>query len=124
LNQHSSRELLHRLDEVVPSSNLSLVNHFFDTFYDHDTSKYAQEAQAGTHHSSTIMIAAELVREGREGYMFKTYFIPRLLGQADGMLPLSKWEDWFAKTHPVSGARTRLHEFLSESHAGKSLIPL
>ncbi|KAI0449666.1 dimethylallyl tryptophan synthase GliD1 [Xylaria acuta] len=123
LNQHSSRELLHRLDEVASYSNLSLANHFFATLYDHDTSKYVDEAQSGTHHSTTIMIAAELVREGREGYMFKTYFIPRLLGQADGQLPLSKWEDSFAKLHPVSVARTRLHEFLADSHAGKSLKP-
>ncbi|KAI0427500.1 dimethylallyl tryptophan synthase GliD1 [Xylaria sp. FL1042] len=123
LNQRSSRELLHRLDEIVPSSNLSLVNHFFANLYDHDISKYVQEAQAGTHHSTTIMIAAEFVRKGHEGYMFKTYFIPRLLGQDDGRLPLSKWEDWLAKLYPASVARTTLHEFLTETRVGKSLSP-
>ncbi|KAI1296450.1 dimethylallyl tryptophan synthase GliD1 [Xylaria venustula] len=123
LNQRSSRELLHRIDKVVPSSNLSMANHFFATLYDHDTSKYVQEAQTGTHHSTTVMIAAEFVREKNEEYMFKTYFIPRLLGQTDGQLPLMKWEDSFATLQPVSGARSRVCDFLTENNVGKSLSP-
>ena len=121
LNQHASREMLHRIEAAVPSVDLTWVNHFLATLYDHDLSKYAQEAAAGAHFSTTVVTAAEFLPKG---LAMKTYFVPRRLGQTEGQIPMAQWEESLAQLDPTSEARAALHEFLDNNPEGKLLSPL
>ncbi|RYP67279.1 hypothetical protein DL770_008646 [Monosporascus sp. CRB-9-2] len=119
LNQLANRELLYRLETVMPSLDLTWVNHFIATLYDHDNSKYVQEAAAGAHFTTTIMTAVEFLQTG---HFLKTYFIPRKLGQ-EGQAPLSVWEESLAKLDPTNEARAALYDFLSNNAEGKLFTP-
>lgn len=121
LNQEASREMLHHLAAAMPSVNLTWANHFFATLYDHDKSKYEQEAAAGASYSTTIMNAAEFVPGG---LTMKTYFIPRKLGQDKGQTPIALWEETLAKLDPTNAARAALYDFTKSSPEGKLLTPL
>ncbi|KAI0469319.1 dimethylallyl tryptophan synthase GliD1 [Xylaria cf. heliscus] len=120
LNQTASREMLHRIAEAVPTVDLTWVNHFLATLYDHDISKYGEEAALGAHFTSTILTAAEFLPRGLS---IKTYFLPRRLGQTEGQIPLAQWEESLTKLDPNSVARAALHKFLGENPEGKLLSP-
>jgi DMATS type aromatic prenyltransferase len=119
LNQQAARELLYRLACVMPSVDLCWVNHFLATLFDHDNTKYAQEAAAGAHLSTSLLISVELLSSGPA---LKTYFQPRKLGQT-GLMPLEYWETSINQLDPDNAARTALHDFLSSSPEGQSLTP-
>ncbi|KAI0393716.1 dimethylallyl tryptophan synthase GliD1 [Xylariaceae sp. FL0594] len=120
LNQAASKEMLHRISEVVPTVDLTWVNHFLATLYDHDVSKYNKEKEAGAHFSTTVVHAPEFLPKGLN---LKTYFVPRKLGQTEGQISLAEWEDSLAKLDPVNPARDALYEFLKENDEGKLLTP-
>lgn len=122
LNQQATLEMLHNIAKLVPTIDLSWTNHFLATLYDHDRSKYAQEAMASdVHFTTTIMVAAKWIATGLN---LKTYFIPRRLGHTNGKLPLALWEESLAKLHPSSPARAAMNEFLATNPEGKLLSPL
>ena len=121
LNQDASREMLHRLEAAVPSVDLTWVNHFLATLYDHDRRKYVHEAEAGAHFTTTVMTAAEFLPKGLN---MKTYLIPRKLGQTEGQVPMKVWEDSFMQLDPNNAARAAMHEFLNSNPEGKLLSPL
>ncbi|KAI1502979.1 dimethylallyl tryptophan synthase GliD1 [Biscogniauxia marginata] len=116
LNQQATRLLLHRLRSADPSVDLSLVDHFIATLFDHDNSKYAQEAASRT----TMMMAHELPSSG---HRFKTYFMPRKLGQTEPVVPLELWEEALVKLDPANEARAMLWDFLRNNPEGKLLEP-
>ncbi|KAI1083649.1 dimethylallyl tryptophan synthase GliD1, partial [Whalleya microplaca] len=120
LNQTASREMLHRISEVVPTVDLTWVSHFLATLFDHDISKYIEEATAGAHFTTTVVHAVEFLSRGLS---MKTYFVPRRLGQTEGQIPLAQWEESLVKLDPGSAARTALHEFLRSNPEGKLLSP-
>lgn len=118
LNQQASIELLHRLKEAIPSVDLTWANHFINTLFDHDRSRYVQQAAAGAHYTTTIMTAAEFLPAGMR---LKTYFIPRRLGQTEEQIPMALWEE---KLDPDSPARAAMHKFLNSHPEGQALSPL
>ncbi|KAI0147389.1 dimethylallyl tryptophan synthase GliD1 [Xylariaceae sp. FL1272] len=120
LNQVPAKEMLHRISEIVPTVDLTWVNHFFATLFDHDVSKYVKEAEAGAHFSSTVLHAAEFLPKGLS---LKTYFLPRRLGQTEGQIPLAQWEESLAKLDPNNPARAALNLFLEGNDEGKLLSP-
>ncbi|KAL3459594.1 aromatic prenyltransferase [Aspergillus heterothallicus] len=120
LNQQATIEMLHRIASAVKSVDLTWTNHFLATLFDHDRGKYAQEAASGTHFATTIVVAAEWLPRGLS---LKTYFVPRRLGQTDGMLPPAQWEESIAKLIPTCASRTAMYEFLETSPEGSVLKP-
>jgi len=122
LNQDGSLELLHRLEEVVPTVDLTWTNHFIATLFDHNRGKYAAEAESGAQFTSTIFIAPEWLETG---FNIKTYFLPRLLGgtvNAKG-LTLAQWEESFSQLDPTNEARQLMSDFLANDPVGQSLTP-
>ena len=119
LNQQAAKELLHRLTAVLPSADLTWVNHFFATLFDHDNAKYAQEAAAGARLTTSIIVSVELLRQGPG---LKTYFQPRRLGQT-GLMPLEQWEAAISELDPYNAARKSLHDYVSSSSEGQLLQP-
>jgi hypothetical protein len=105
---------------VVPSIDLTWTNHFLATLFEHDRGKYANAAAAGTHVTTSMMLAAEWLPEGLN---MKTYFVPRGLGKGDGSVPLAQWEESIAQLMPTCPARVALHEFLSTNAEGRLLQP-
>ena len=99
INQLQSLELLHRLNEILPSVNLSWVHHFYSACFDHDKAKYAQEVASGIPISTTTCLAFKFVRQGLQ---LKSYFLPRKIGQT-GLLPLAEWSPRFASWNPQRG---------------------
>ncbi|KAK8091581.1 hypothetical protein PG997_001942 [Apiospora hydei] len=89
LNQQATRELLHRLDQAIPSVNLQWSNHFFATLFDHDVAKLAAEGAAGADLSTSTGFGVDF---GKDGPGIKTYFQGRKLGQT-GFMPLAEWVD-------------------------------
>ncbi|KAF9248073.1 hypothetical protein DTO013E5_4965 [Penicillium roqueforti] len=120
LNQQATLEMLHRIADFVPTVDLTWTNHFFATLYDHDRSKYAKEAAAGAHFTTTVVVAAEWLKNGLN---LKTYFVPRRLGQSDGKLPIALWEESLKQLDPNSESRAAMHEFLNNDPEGKLLSP-
>ncbi|KAL5341458.1 aromatic prenyltransferase [Aspergillus crustosus] len=100
LNHQASIEMLHRIAAATPS--------------------YAQEAASGTHFATNIMVAGEWLPRGLS---LKTYFAPRRLVQADGMLPMAQWEESIAQLIPTCSARAAMHEFLGSSPEGSFFKP-
>jgi Tryptophan dimethylallyltransferase len=94
-----SLELLHRLDEILLSVDLSWVHHFYSACFDHDKAKYAQEVASGIPISTTTCLAFKFVRQGLQ---LKSYFLPRKIGQT-GLLPLAEWSPRFASWNPQRG---------------------
>lgn len=121
LNQQATLEMLHRIADVVPTIDLTWTNHFFATLFDHDRSKYAQEAAADAHFTTTVVVAAEWLEDGLN---LKTYFVPRRLGQSDGKLSIALWEESLKQLDPDSASRAAMHEFLNNDPEGKFLSPL
>ncbi|ROV98477.1 hypothetical protein VPNG_08538 [Cytospora leucostoma] len=119
LNQTASREMLHRISEAVPTIDLTWVNHFFATLFDHDISKYNAEAAAGAHFATSVCHAVEFLPKGLS---LKTYFVPRRLGH-EGQIPLALWEESLGKLNPDSAARATLYDFLNNNPEGKHLSP-
>ncbi|KAI1261846.1 aromatic prenyltransferase [Xylariaceae sp. FL1019] len=122
LNQDASIELLHRLQDAVPTVDLTWTNHFLATLFDHDRGKYADEAAKGAHFTSTIFIAPEWVDKG---FNVKTYFLPRRHGatvNAKG-LTLAQWEESFVQIDPGNKARDVLFDFLANDPEGQYLTP-
>lgn len=120
LNQQALREMLHGLAATMPSVDLSWVNHFLSTLYDHDNAKYAQEAAvAGAYLGTSVQIAAELLPKGMA---LKAYFFPRKLGQK-GLMPQPQWEAAISQLDPDNAARTALLDFVTSSPEGKLLTP-
>ncbi|KAB8073971.1 tryptophan dimethylallyltransferase-domain-containing protein [Aspergillus leporis] len=119
LNQQGLRELLQGLAAQIPSVDLTWVNHFLATLYDHDHSKYMQEATSGAHLGTSIQFAAELLPKG---VTLKTYFFPRKLGQ-NGLMPVKQWEEAINQLDPDNAARAALHAFMTESPEGQLLTP-
>ncbi|KAK3936140.1 tryptophan dimethylallyltransferase-domain-containing protein [Diplogelasinospora grovesii] len=120
LNQTATREMLHRIAETVPTIDLTWVNHFFATLYDHDISAYVAEGKKGAHFTTTVVNASEFLPRGLS---IKTYFVPRRLGQTEGQIPLALWEESLAKLDPDSKARRVLNEFLATNAEGQHLTP-
>ena len=121
LNQTASREMMHRIAEAVPTIDLTWINHFLATLFDHDVAKYTQEKATGAHFTSTVLTAVEFLPKGLS---MKTYFLPRRLGQTEGQIPMTQWEESLAKLDPNSAARAKLHKFLDHNFEGKLLSPL
>ncbi|KAH8589371.1 dimethylallyl tryptophan synthase GliD1 [Bisporella sp. PMI_857] len=123
LNQLASKEMLHRLASAMPMVDVSLSDHFFATMYDHNNSKYMQEAVCGRQSPlfTTILIAAEFSR--KKDIRFKTYFQPRKLGQFQKVLKIQDWEDSIQELDPNNKARALLHNFLANNPEGKLLNP-
>lgn len=126
LNQHALRELLQRISQSMPSSdmNMSWVNHFFARLYDHDNTKYIQEAAAGSSRSTatSVQLGTEFLRKG---IGFKTYFFPRKLGQVDDV-SISQYDASIGQLDIDDNAwdaRKALNDFLATSTEGKSLRP-
>ncbi|VUC37198.1 unnamed protein product [Clonostachys rosea] len=119
LNQLANRELLHRLQEPVKSLNLEWCNHFVATLYDHDLSKYATDSSKGAHVTSTIFTAIEFLQNS---YLFKTYFLPRKIGQF-GPASMSVWKESLAGLELENEARASLYDFLDNNEQGKLLSP-
>lgn len=120
LNQQATIEMLHRIADVVPSIDLTWTNHFLATLFDHDRAKYAQEVKDGAHLTTTVVVAPEWLPKGLS---LKTYFVPRRLGQKDG-LPIALWEESLAQLMPTSVSRTAMHDFLKNHPEGQLLNPL
>ncbi|KAI2643565.1 dimethylallyl tryptophan synthase GliD1 [Xylaria nigripes] len=120
LNQTASKEMLHRISEIVPTVDLTWYNHFLATLFDHDMSKYAKEAKEGAHFSTTVVHAAEFLPKGLS---IKTYFVPRLLGQTKGQIMLAQWEQSLQKLEAHNAARAALNEFLTTNLEGQLLSP-
>lgn len=125
LNQQGLRELLQRFgSETSENLNIGWVNHFFAKLYDHDNSKYIQEAAAGSHMSTatSVQLGTEFLRKGTG---FKTYFFPRKLGIVEAV-PTSQYDDAIAQID-VEGkdysARKALNEFLTTNSEGQGLNP-
>ncbi|RYP52137.1 hypothetical protein DL768_002687 [Monosporascus sp. mg162] len=93
--------MIHRLAAQVPGVNLEWTDHFLATLFDHDKSKYAQEAAAGAHCTTTFMLAAEF---NDSSLSFKSYLIPRKLGQQKGLIPLPLWKESLAQLQPKNKA--------------------
>lgn len=121
LNQTAAREMMYRIAEAVPTIDLTWFNHFFATLFDHDVSKYNDEAAAGAHFTSTALHAVEFLPGGLS---IKTYFLPRRLGQIGGQISISQWEESLAKLDPEGPARAAMHDFLGNNAEGKLLSPL
>ncbi|RYP12516.1 hypothetical protein DL765_007278 [Monosporascus sp. GIB2] len=121
LNQQAATEMLHRLAAQVPGVDLKWTDHFLATLFDHDKSKYAQEAAAGAHYTTTFMLAAEF---NDSSLSFKSYFIPRKLGQLKGLIPLPLWKESLAQLQPKNEARDLVYDFLETSPEGKKLNPM
>nr|A0A5B8YWJ9.1 RecName: Full=Prenyltransferase GME11375; AltName: Full=Dibenzodioxocinones biosynthesis cluster protein GME11375 [Pestalotiopsis microspora]QED41506.1 aromatic prenyltransferase [Pestalotiopsis microspora] len=126
LNQHALRELLQRFSKNMPSSdmNMSWVNHFFARLYDHDNTRYIQEAAAGSSRSTatSVQLGTEFLRRG---IGFKTYFFPRKLGQVDD-ISISQYGASMSQLDVDEtswDARKALVEFLETNPEGKSLRP-
>jgi len=99
--------------------DVAWANHFFSTLYDHDTSRYTQEAASGVARGTTVQFAVEFLRKGMA---FKTYFFGRKVGQP-GLLPLDQWEDAIKQVNPTSASRTALLDFTANHPEGKLLKP-
>ena len=126
LNQHALRELLQRLSHNMPSSdmNMSWVNHFFAKLYDHDNTKYMQEAAGGSSRSTatSVQLGTEFLRKG---IGFKTYFFPRKLGLVDDV-SVSQYDANIGQLgldDKAWDARKALVNFLATSPEGSSLRP-
>ncbi|KAF2209134.1 hypothetical protein CERZMDRAFT_114093 [Cercospora zeae-maydis SCOH1-5] len=119
LNQSASREMLHRLEEKIPTVDLTWANHYFNTLYDHDSTKYHEEHKSGKKAFGTIVVAAEFLPKG---IRFKTYYLPRKLGQ--GATPdLKVFASSARLVDPDNNAISELEAFLSTSDEGKLLKP-
>ncbi|KAI5866009.1 dimethylallyl tryptophan synthase GliD1 [Durotheca rogersii] len=121
LNQQAATEMIHRLAAQVPGVDLKWTDHFLATLFDHDKSKYAQEAAEGAHYTTTFMLAAEF---DDSGLSFKSYFIPRKLGQPKGLIPLPLWKESLAQLQPKNNARDLVYDFVETSAEGKKLVPM
>lgn len=119
LNQQTLREILVRLTGAMPSVDHGWVYHFLATLYDHDNTRYAQEAGAGAHLGTTVQLGAELLRKG---LTLKTYFFPRRYGQA-GLMPKKQWEAAIGQLDPDNAARVSLNDFIASSPEGRLLTP-
>lgn len=122
LNQLAPGEMIHRLAAHVPGVDLKWTEHFLSTLFDHDKAKYAEEAAAGAHYTTTFMLAAEF--NSKSDMSFKSYFMPRKLGQGKGMVPLPAWKDSLAKLQAKNVARDEVYDFLNTSAVGKKLVPM
>lgn len=128
LNQQALRELLHRLAEAQHTDmNLGWVNHFFARYYDHDNTKYVQEAAAGSARSTatSVQLGTEFLR--KKGIGFKTYFFPRKLGKVDD-ISITQYDESMADLQLANkeaswGAREALVDFLTNNAEGKTLKP-
>lgn len=133
LNQQALRELLQRLSEAQGTDmNLSWVNHFFARFYDHDNTKYVQEAATGSPRSTatSVQLGTEFLRN--KGIGFKTYFFPRKLGRVDD-ISITQYDESMAELQLVGvdanadkgswGAREALVDFLAHNAEGQVLKP-
>jgi DMATS type aromatic prenyltransferase len=129
LNQQALRELLQRLaDSQGTDMNLGWVNHFFARYYDHDNSKYVQEAAAGSARSTatSVQLGTEFLRN--KGIGFKTYFFPRKLGRVDdisvGQYDLAMAELEVAdESQDTWAARKALVDFLAHNAEGRAMKP-
>lgn len=121
LNQDASRALLHKLSEAMPAVDVSRVYHFLSSLYDHDRSKYCQEAAEGTRLATTTLIAAEFPSTG---VTLKTYFIPRKLGNKGGPVTTEAWGETLRELEPESTGRTQVWDFFKNNPEGKLLQPL
>ncbi|KAI1493819.1 dimethylallyl tryptophan synthase GliD1 [Biscogniauxia mediterranea] len=119
LNQQALKELLHGLTAVMPAVDLSWVNHFMATLYDHDNSKYVQEAAAGASIGTSVQLAAEFKPSG---ISLKTNFFPRKLGE-NGPMSVDSWESAIGQLDPENDSRRALTHFLATSPEGKFLTP-
>ena len=79
--------MLHHIGQVCDSVDPTWADHFFSTMFDHDMSKYNQEATAGATFSISCFIVAEFLPEGLS---MKWYFVPRRLGQTVTLTPLAQ----------------------------------
>ncbi|KJZ75358.1 hypothetical protein HIM_05284 [Hirsutella minnesotensis 3608] len=110
LNQEATRELLHRLQRLMPGVvDLTWTNHLLATLYDHDRSKLEQENNGGKCLTTTVMVATELEPSGLS---FKTYFVPRRLGQSVIQIPLAVWKEAVAGICPENAAAAAVYDFL------------
>ncbi|KAI1504045.1 dimethylallyl tryptophan synthase GliD1 [Biscogniauxia marginata] len=119
LNQQALKELLHGLTSVMPTVDLTWVNHFMSTLYDHDNSKYVQEAAVGAFLGTSVQFAAEFMPKG---ISLKTYFFPRKLGE-NGLMTMDNWESSIGQLDPKNDARSALTHFLANSPEGQLLTP-
>lgn len=119
LNQQALRETLLGLADLMPAVDMTWVNHFLATLYDHDHSKYMKEAAAGAHLGTSVQIAAELLPSG---VTLKAYFFPRKLGQ-NGLMPMNQWEGAISQLDPDNTARAALHAFLADGPESQLLTP-
>ncbi|KAM4065015.1 tryptophan dimethylallyltransferase domain-containing protein [Hirsutella rhossiliensis] len=120
LNQDPTNELLRRLRSVLPSLDLTWMDHFLSTLYDDDRQKYTLEAVSGAKLASTTLVSAEFAHKG---LTMKTWFIPRKLGYDHGKIPMELWEQSLAQLDPANAARAAVYDFIKTSSEGKMLSP-
>lgn len=121
LNQRPAGQMLHRLAAEMPEVDLSWTNHFLATLFDHDKSKYVEEAAlTGVPTSSTFGMAAEFVAKGLG---LKAYFVPRKIGHLP-VPPLEHWVSSMKQLHQENLSRDVLLDFLASSQEGKLFNPL
>ncbi|KAK2599078.1 hypothetical protein QQS21_005419 [Conoideocrella luteorostrata] len=122
LNQLAAGEIIHRLANQVPGGNLQWTEHFLATLFDHDKSKYVQEAADGAHYTTTSMLAVEF--NPSSPVSFKSYFIPRKLGQGKSLIPLPLWKDSLSQLQSDNPARDVVYDFIETSSQGPKLVPI
>lgn len=120
LNQLAARDMVHSITKVLDGVDTTWADHFFATMFDHDVSKYNQEAANGAAFATSALTAAEFLPEGLS---LKSYFVPRRLGQTGGLTPLAQWEEAFASLHPDNAPRAAVHEFI-KSHPDWVMHPV
>lgn len=119
INQLPARELLHQLDRVHDSSDLTLVDYFFSAFFDHDKAGYVREKAQGARLVTSVSVSFAF---DPSGLSFKTYFVPRKLGQV-GLWPLEQWGKAIRGVEPGNAALDLVDKFLATSAEGKLLRP-
>lgn len=97
------------------------TSHFFATLFDNDNAKYAEEIAAGTRTTSTTFTAPEFLPNGIN---FKTYFLPRKIGQGTSLMSWDQWEECFKMLDPVNNARAAVNDFMKEKNAADDYYPL
>ncbi|OQE36007.1 hypothetical protein PENCOP_c012G06775 [Penicillium coprophilum] len=123
LNQAGSLELLHRLQEVVPTVHLTYTKHFLATLFDYDRGKYAREAANGVRFTSTVFLAPKWPWRG-SGFNIKTYFLPRMIGGTVNTkgLTLAQWEGSLKQIGPANEARQAMFDFLANDPEGQCIL--
>ncbi|KAF4595533.1 Aromatic prenyltransferase, DMATS type [Ophiocordyceps camponoti-floridani] len=119
LNHDANIDFLEKVKRVEPSTDLSINQHFLNTLFDPDRTKYAFMSR------SLHLTMAATIEFLRSGLFTKTYFQPPSLDVDNpSIAPMPVWEESLAKLQPKSPARQAMHDFLQTNPEGKLLRPI